>query len=178
MNNKLTFNYSISNRNGFSWNVRTNEILNPYIFMNSIFRDLGKKSSIVKNSNSICRFDLSTSKEVISLDFIIKEETISRGVKNSFHMKGNNHEGVWGNRWVIGLDALTIKGERNSIYEFVLEQPMISRFSYESYKNLEEKEVEKIILKLHIDELEKRVLECYQSMYKFINHYIYKLETS
>ena len=83
------------------------------------------------------------SKEVISLDFIIKEETVSRGVKNSFHMKGNNHEGVWGNRWVIGLDALTIRGERNSIYEFILEQPMISRFSYESYKDLEVKEVEK-----------------------------------
>tara|TARA_B100000212_G_scaffold246684_1_gene188402 strand:+ start:4169 stop:4705 length:537 start_codon:yes stop_codon:yes gene_type:complete len=178
MNNKLTFSYNATNREGYCWNVRTNEIINPYSFMRSIFRDLGKKSSIVKNNKSICRFDLSNSKEVISIDFVIREEIISRGVKNSFHMKGNSHEGVWGNRWIIGLDTLTVKGERNQVYEFILEQPMISRFSCEKYKNLDNEKIESIILKIHIDELEKRVLECYQSMYEFISHYIHKLEIS
>ena len=121
---------------------------------------------------------MSNSKEVISIDFVIREEIISRGVKNSFHMKGNSHEGVWGNRWIIGLDTLTVKGERNQVYEFILEQPMISRFSCEKYKNLDNEKIESIILKIHIDELEKRVLECYQSMYEFISHYIHKLEIS
>mgnify|MGYP003342962414 CR=1 FL=1 len=143
-------------------------VLNISLFFKQIIKSLGYN---LEPSPSLGRIDL-PSGNVISLDFVLTTKREGEGTSGvhlgSTKENGDSiHLGVWGNKWVISMSALTMSGERHLIQTFSLTQPMLSRYNQHCSTDTVEKR--------HIELVERHLNQGVKKMSSFLTHYLNRI---
>ena len=157
------------------WKANTYDFLDPQDFIELICKRNRINLVKYKGDPSLGRIDLNNSKEVISLEFSLVDKIQKRGTYG-YHMMGDHFVDIWGCKYEILISTLTADGKKNDFYNFVLLQPMLSRYPtyYFQEKNIEENV--DLLVDIHKTTHNDYVLSCFNSVSTFLKHSIEKLK--
>ena len=153
------------NSPGYYYQVYSKGCLNIESLVNQVVKNVGYYLN--PSSTSLGRIDLANG-NVISLDFWVSSSKEGTGTSGVALGTSEHNHGIWGNKWVISMAALTMNGERNLIQTFKFTQPMLSRYwDHATQSEVEEK---------HIQLVEDHLNQGVEAMISFLTHYLNRIE--
>lgn len=163
----MSFTFKTTNKNalGYYQQATTDRIFSIQDLVAHCVSESG--SDLQSEGMSLGRIDLAKG-DVISLDFSLYSSREGKETLGTNLGGDSISSGVWGNQWVVNLNAMTMSGERHLVKQFKFTQPMLSRYSCTSS--------DASVKRKHTNLVKDHLERCTSDMSSFLKHYIKRVQ--